>query len=654
MLPVTMKDKDKASTPGIDPSALEGGATGPDSALLMESQRNQVLYLWNDTRADFPDMCAHELFEQQVARDPDAVAVGGAGRNLTYLELNRRANQVANYLRKRGVGPDVLVGVCLRRSPEMVIALLGVWKSGGAYVPLDPSYPEDRLEFMVSDAGVQVLLTEEACKHLFSSIGEKTVCLDSDWPAIALEDDANFCSGAKPTNLAYVMYTSGSTGKPKGAMILHRGLVNYLWWAIKEYGLQAHASVPVHSSISFDLTVTSLYPALMSGARVELLPEDVGAQNLLAALRRVKDRNLVKITPAHLEALGLQLNSDEVRGMTRTFVIGGENLLAKSLQLWRTFAPDTRLINEYGPTETVVGCCVYELKAQDPLNGSVPIGRPIANTQLYILNEKFEPVPPGIMGELYIGGAGVARGYLNRPELTLERFVSDPFSREDGARMYRTGDLARYREDGIIEYLGRADNQVKVRGYRIELGEIESVLAGCPAVQSCVVLAREDTPGDKQLVGYIVGRAGVSPDVEELRNFLKERLPDYMVPAKFLYIESFPLTPNGKVDRKALPAPAQQEIRVNQVSAHPRTVTEEKLSAIWVELFKTENIGIHDDFFDLGGHSLLGIKLMSRIRDGFGVDLPVLSLFENPTIAGLAAAISESGVVDGSSTEDYI
>jgi amino acid adenylation domain-containing protein len=652
MLPLTTTDEDKTPNPDLEQSDRDGSESGSPS--LNESQRKQVLYEWNDTRADFPNLCAHELFEQQVARDPDAVALIGGEKNLTYGELNRRSNQVAHYLRKRGVGPDVLVGVCLRRSPEMVVALLGVWKSGGAYVPLDSSYPEDRLEFMVSDAAVQVLLTEESCRRLFNSMDEKTVCLDSDWPAIALEADGNLDCDAKPANLAYVMYTSGSTGKPKGAMILHRGLVNYLCWAIKEYGLQAHGSVPVHSSISFDLTVTSLYPALMSGGQVELLAEDVGAQNLLAALRRAKQRDLVKITPAHLEALGLQLSSEEVKGMTRTFVIGGENLLAESLRLWREFAPDTRLINEYGPTETVVGCCIYEVNAEDPLNGSVPIGRPIANAQLYILNESLEPVPPGVMGELYIAGAGVGRGYLNRPELTRERFLPDPFSADSEARMYKSGDLARYREDGVIEYLGRADNQVKVRGYRIELGEIESVLASCPAVQSCVVLAREDMPGDKQLIGYLVPRSGASPTIEELQVFLRDRLPDYMVPAKFVYLDSFPLTHNGKVDRKALPAPSHEEKQPDLDEARPRNAVEEKLAGIWMELFKVKSIGIHDDFFDLGGHSLLGIKLMSRIREGFGVDLPVLTLFENPTIAGLADGLSASGITVASSTEDFI
>jgi len=624
--------------------ALEGSL--PERRSLTDAERRKILYEWNDTRSEFPAVCTHQLFERQVERDPDAIAVVFNEQRLSYKELNQRANQIANRLRKLGVGPDKLVGVCLQRTPEMVAALLGVWKAGGAYVPLDPAYPQERLSFMVEDSGLQVLLTEERCRHLFTSIREKAVCLDSDWSANEPENNGNLDTVVTPSNLAYVMYTSGSTGKPKGAMILHRGLVNYLWWAVQTYKVQAGGSVPVHSSISFDLTVTSLYPALVSGGQVELLPEDVGAQNLLSALRRTKDRDLVKITPAHLEALSLQLRADEVAGMTRTFVIGGENLLAESLRLWRESAPATRLINEYGPTETVVGCCVYEMLPGDPRNGSVPIGRPIANTQLYILDETLEPVPPGVMGELYIGGAGVARGYLNRPDLTRERFVPDPFSGQSEARMYKTGDLARYREDGIIEYLGRVDNQVKVRGYRIELGEIEAALASDPGVQSCVVLAREDTPGEKQLVGYVVSRETRRPAAEELQDFLKVRLPEYMVPAKFVFLDVFPLTHNGKIDRNSLPAPLHEEARPSHGSVQPRNDTEEKLTSIWKEIFKIENIGVHDDFFDLGGHSLLAIKVVSRIRDVFGVDLQVLSLFENPTIASLADCVAKEGFED--------
>jgi amino acid adenylation domain-containing protein len=524
----------------------------------LENDWKHIVRDWNDTSADFPDICSHALFEQQVERDPNAVAVMSGEECLTYNQLNQRANQVAHFLRKRGIGLESLVGVCMNRTPNLVVALLGVWKAGGAYVPLDASYPQARLRFMVEDAAVQTLLTEQSCAPLFAGIPVQLVSVDTAWSTIAIENTVNPVSSAMPSNLAYVMYTSGSTGKPKGAMILHRGLVNYLWWAIHSYQVRKGGSVPVHSSISFDLTVTSLFPALMVGGMIELLREDQGAQNLLAALRRKGDRNLVKITPAHLEALTLQLHPDEMAGMTRTFIIGGENLLAKNLCLWREAAPGTRLINEYGPTETVVGCCAYEVRPQDPASGPVPIGRPIANTQCHILDEHLEPVPPGTMGELYIGGAGVARGYLNRADLTHQRFLPDPFSGNSESRMYKTGDLARYRKDGIIEYLGRVDNQVKIRGYRIELGEIEAALSACAAVQSCVVLAREDIPGNKQLVAYVVTRDHNAAGVSILQDSLKSRLPEYMIPSKFVRLDSLPLTANGKIDRQRLPPPVPE------------------------------------------------------------------------------------------------
>jgi acyl-coenzyme A synthetase/AMP-(fatty) acid ligase/acyl carrier protein len=422
-----------------------------------------------------------------------------------------------------------------------------------------------------------------------------------------------------------VMYTSGSTGKPKGAMIVHSGLTNYLAWAIEAYGVKAGGSVPVHSSISFDLTVTSLYPALLAGGEVELLAEDSGAQNLLAALRRKGERTLVKITPAHLDLLRQQLRPEEAAGLTRCFVIGGENLLAESLRFWREHAPSTRLINEYGPTETVVGCCVYEVKPGDPHHGPVPIGSAIANTQLHVIE-----------GELYIGGAGVARGYLNRPELTAERFVPDTFSGVPGARLYKTGDLARTRADGSFEYLGRADHQVKVRGYRIELGEIEQVLAGHPSVGAAAVLAREDTPGHKQLVAYVVPSQG---NAEALHAFLKERLPEYMVPTQIVFLDALPLTQNGKVDRNALPAPCGADLAAGRELAAPRTPTEASLAQIWRELLAIERIGIHEDVFDLGAHSLLAMKAVVQIREVFELDVPLRNLFEYPTVAGLAELI---------------
>jgi amino acid adenylation domain-containing protein len=443
---------------------------------------------------------------------------------------------------------------------------------------------------------------------------------------------------AGPSNLAYVMYTSGSTGTPKGAMIVHRGLVNYLWWAIQAYAVEPGRSVPVHTSVSFDLTVTSLYTPLLAGGTVDLLPEDFAAQNLRAALLKTGDRSLVKITPAHLELLGHQLEKEQAAAMSRVFVIGGENLLADSLRLWREAAPATRLINEYGPTETVVGCCVYEVQPADPDTGPVPIGRPIANTQLYVLDEGLEPVSPGVTGELYVGGAGVARGYLNRPELTRERFLPDPFSRTPGARMYKTGDLARYRSDGVLEYLGRVDDQIKMRGYRIEPGEIEAALAAHPYIQSSVVVAREDEPGKKLLVAYVVWREAGAPATDVLRAYLRDRLPDYMTPSQFICLEALPLTPNGKVDRKALPAPSRDGLGLGK-GGGARTNTERAIAAIWTDLLKVDGIGMHDDFFELGADSLTATSFVSQLRATFGVDLSLASLFEQPTVAGVAEMV---------------
>jgi amino acid adenylation domain-containing protein len=620
-------------------AAAERAAQVLAAPALPAAELHRLLVEWNATAAEFPAVCTHELFERHAARDPSATAVVAGGERLSYGELNARANRIAHFLRGRGVGPDTLVGVSLHRTPLMVAALLGVWKAGGAYVPLDPTYPPERLAFLVSDSAVPVLLADTESRALFPDLGERLVCLDVEWERVAGESPENPAPAAAPANLAYVIYTSGSTGKPKGALIEHRGLVNYLWWAIGAYGVKAGDSVPVHSSISFDLTVTSLYPALLAGGHVELVPEDMGAQSLVASLKGGTRRGLVKITPAHLELLNQQVGPREAAGVTRAFIIGGELLTAESLRLWRESAPHTRLINEYGPTETVVGCCVYEVRREDPANGPVAIGRPIANTELYVLDETLQPVATGTMGELYIGGAGVARGYLNRPDLTAERFLPDRFSGREGARLYKTGDLARYRSDGVLEYLGRVDDQVKVHGYRIELGEIEATLAAQPQVRSCTVLLREDTPGTKQLVGYVAPRAGETPGPEDMREFLRERLPDYMVPAHFVFLESLPLTQNGKVDRRALPAPSYESASGTRAYVGARSETERRLSAIWTELLKLERVGVHDDVFDLGATSLMVVQAVTRIQSALGVAVEIQTLFENPTLAEMAVAL---------------
>jgi amino acid adenylation domain-containing protein len=608
--------------------------------LRTEAERHRVLIEWNDTAAAYPhDSCLHQLFEAQVERTPDAVAVVYEDQRLTYRELDQRANQLAHYLRARGVGPEVLVGLCVERSPEMMIGLLGILKAGGAYVPLDPSYPPERLAFMLADSQVSILLAMRATLAGLPPYAGALVRLDADWAIIAAESDERLSNQTAPNNLAYVIYTSGSTGTPKGVAIEQRGLVNYLHWAIQAYAVEEGRGAPVHSSIAFDLTITGLFAPLLVGRATWLLPENASIEALSTLLRQETDFSLIKITPAHLQLLSQQLRPEDVAGRTRMFVIGGENLTAEVIAFWEKFAPDTVLINEYGPTETVVGCCVYRVPRGAHTAGVIPIGRPIANTQLYILDEDRQPVAVGTPGELYIGGAGVARGYLNRPDLTAERFLPDPFSATPGARLYKTGDLARYLPDGTIECLGRLDDQVKIRGFRIEPGEISAVLNQHPAIRTSHVAAREHGVGDRRLVAYVVPAAGQEPTADALQAFLGDYLPDYMVPATFVRVEALPLTPNGKVDTTALPAPdATNDMRA-EAEMGPLTPMQARLAEIVATVLGLDHVGIDDDFFLLGGHSLLGVQLISRIRDGFGVELPLLSLFEAPTVAELADQI---------------
>lgn len=622
----------------LESIARDADAPLSSLAMLTERERRQLLHEWNDTRVEHPRACAPQLFEEQVALHPDAVAVVFEGATLTYRELNARANQLAHHLRALGVGPESLVGVCLERCPEMAIALLAVWKAGAAYVPLDPSHPPERLVYMVGDAAARVLVTDEKLQPIFAGVQTRVLLVDRDFPA--KEPTENPPPAATPENLAYVMYTSGSTGQPKGVMIVHHGLTNYLCWARRCYRVAEGEAVPVFTSIAFDLTVTALFVPLCGGGRVELLREDVGGQKLVQALRETSDRALVKITPAHLALLSDTLGPEAAAHRTHLFVIGGEQLLHDSLLIWREHAPATRLINEYGPTETVVGCCVWEVQPTDPRTGAVSIGKPIDNTQLYVLDRHRQPLPVGVQGELYIGGSGVARGYLNREELTREKFVADPF--RDGGRFYRTGDLARRHADGTLEFLGRIDNQVKVRGFRIELGEIEAKLADHPSVKACAVLAREDTPGNKHLVGYVVAKPNTTndpPSVDDLRQALREKLPEYMVPAQFVFLDAMPLTSNGKVDRKALPAPTHAAASPTRKA--PRTPIEKKLAEIWSQMLNVESIGVDENFFELGGHSLLAIKAVSRMREAFEVELSPQAVIDDPTIAGLARQIAE-------------
>jgi amino acid adenylation domain-containing protein len=580
------------------------------------------------------DRCVQQWFEEQVERTPDAEAVRWGEESLSYGELNRRANQVAHYLRELGVGPEMRVGLCMNRTGEMVIGMIGILKAGGVYVPMDPEYPSERLEFMQSDAQAAVVLTTRVIAKRLSAMWVQLICLDEEWDEIGKRSDSNPEREGERRNAAYVIYTSGSTGRPKGVEVTQDGLMNYLEWAKSTYQV-GERGAPVHSSIGFDLTVTSIYLPLLSGGRIELVGDKAGLEVLQEIGSRLEEFDLVKVTPSHLKLM----KPDKGR-WEGVLVIGGEALLEEEVEEWRRNQKG-RLINEYGPTETVVGCCVYEVKDEEGREENVPIGKPIANTQLYVLDERMEMAPVGVSGELYIGGAGVARGYVNRADLTAERFVPDVYG-GGGGRLYRTGDRARWRSDGNLEYQGRMDEQVKIRGYRIEPGEIEATLKEHGGVADAVVMAREDEPGQKRLVAYVVGKEGKAPDRGELKEQLQKRLPEYMVPSAYVELERLPLTANGKLDRRALPRPG--EPKDDYVA--PRTEVEEMLARIWAKVIKRPRVGVNDNFFDLGGHSLLATQLVSQIRQVFGIDLDFAEFFNAPTIAALAEVLEHSNKED--------
>jgi amino acid adenylation domain-containing protein len=633
---------------------LRGIATNPDERITClpifeEAERRMLLAEWNGTAAELPrEGSVHALFEAQVARSPEATALVFEGQRLTFAELNARANRLAHYLRSRGVGPEILVGLCVERSPEMVVGVLGILKAGGAYVPLDPTSPPERLAFMLEDAGVLILVTQQRLATRLLGHQAQPVFLDRDWPIIGQQPDHNSTVDASAGNLAYVIYTSGSTGKPKGTMISHRGLLNYLAWATKAYEVERGRGALVHSSIAFDLTVTSLFSPLLCGRTVTLVAEDeTGIWPLCEALSE-GGYSLIKLTPSHLQLLSQWLPIGAAPAATARIVVGGEALSGQGLTYWARFAPNTRIVNEYGPTEAVVGCAVHELSAKEVTPSPVPIGRPIANVDLYVLNRLMQPVPKGVPGELFIGGMGVARGYLNRPGLTAEQFVPHPFSHNPGERLYRTGDLVRSREDGNLEFLGRIDTQVKLRGYRVELGEIEAVLRKHHGVRNTVVLAREDMPGDKRLVAYVVGDDEATASASDLLSFAAAELPQYMVPDSILFIDELPLTKNGKVDRSALPAhhPGPGRPDSKETFVAPRTALEEEIARTLAAVLRLDKVGVYDDFFELGAHSLLVAELASRFSDAYGVNLPVQLFFKAPTVAGLA------GLIEGSQSKN--
>jgi amino acid adenylation domain-containing protein len=605
---------------------------------LSDPERHQLRCEWPAGAGETaPAEYLHRLIAEQAAAKPENVAVIAGERRITYRDLDHRANLLAHRLVALGVRAESRVGVLLERSCELIVALLAVLKAGAAYVPLDPALPGERLRFLLADSRASLLLTESTLLDRHGAGGTPFLCVDRvDFTAAGAGAPA---AEVSPDSIAYVIYTSGSTGRPKGVMVPHRGLVNYLRWCAEAYEVAAGVGTPMHTSIGFDLTVTSLWSPLVSGRYVWLLPGDSPAEALVAARAGGFMLSLAKITPAHLELLLGTLPDPGLAAGARFWVLGGEALRAEQVGPWREQAPDTRWINEYGPTETVVGCCVHEVGPADPRQGVLPIGRPIAGAILRLLSPDLSLVPVGETGELFVGGAGVARGYWGQPALTAERFVPDAWGYLPGARLYRTGDLAVHRPDGVLVYLGRQDGQVKIRGHRIELAEIESVLVRHPAVRAAVVMAREDVAGQKRLVAYVVPEDGALPPLGELRAHLGASLPEPMVPSAFVVLPAWPLTPNGKVDRDALPAPASAGRETEDGEGPALRPLEEILGGIWAEVLGVERVGRGDNFFDLGGHSLLASQVVARLRRTLRIELPVRTFFEVPNLAGFATAV---------------
>ena len=619
--------------------------------LLTVKEREELLIDWNQTEVKYPtDKNIYQLFESQAKENPDAIAVVFEGEELTYRELNQKANQLARYLQTLGVKPEVLVGICIERSLEMVIGLLGILKAGGAYVPFDPHYPEERLSYMLDDSKVEVLLSQQSLESSLPDHQAQVFCLDTDWHRVEQYSQDSLETDIDAKNLAYVIYTSGSTGKPKGVMNTHEGIHNRLCWMQSAYQLNSCDRVLQKTPFSFDVSVWEFFWTLMTGATMVVArPEGHKDSNYLASLIAEQQVTTMHFVPSMLQVFLQEPDLTRCSCLKRVFCSGE----ALPFELTKRFFDrlDCELHNLYGPTEAAIDVTFWQCEPEDDLQ-VVPIGRPIANTQTYILDKHLQPVPIGVLGELYLGGTNLARGYLNRPELTTEKFIPNPFSVDNkevtdltastplrlcaSARLYKTGDLARYRQDRQIEFLGRIDHQVKLRGFRIELGEIEAVLDTHPQVQQAVVLATDDLTGNKRLVAYLASDEAIKTAL--LREFLGAKLPEYMIPSIFITLDAIPLTPNGKVDRRALPAP---EIRQEIKSDRAPTIKEKPIADIWKAVLNLEKIGVRDNFFELGGNSLLAMQIVSQIRQRLAVDLSLDSLFNSPTIAELTRAIEQ-------------
>src|SRR5579872_607667 len=622
--------------------------TRPQSSAMMtsgltEPERHRILVEWNDTAKPYPsDKCVHELVEAQASQNPSAIAAEHESRQLNYGDLNSRANQLARLLQAKGVGRDVPVGVCLRRSLELPVALLAVLKAGGACLPLDPDYPKDRLAHILQDSQAPVVITSRGLQPDLAGNAE-ALFLESDWKILSGQSPENLTRSANAEDLAYIIYTSGSTGKPKGVMLTHRGLVNHGTASIDLYGLTPRDRMLQFASISFDIAIEEIFPTWFACGAVVLRSDDMplDAADFLRWIGQ-KQVTALDLPTAYWHELvhGAAETQEHLPDCLRLVIVGGEKASASAYVTWLKIGGGrVRWVNTYGPTEGSVIASAYEPDPARPFPENLPIGRPIANVQLYVLDSDLQPVPVGEAGELHIGGAGVARGYLNQPELTNAKFIADPFSASPSGRLYKTGDMVRYLPDGNIEFQGRVDFQVKIRGFRIELGEIESVLEKHPAVAQAVVTARE-VNGVKRLAAYVI-TLGDSVNSSEVRRYVKDSLPEYMVPADFVFLKCFPLTPNGKVDRRALPEPAPSDEEKSEDFVVPRDESEAAMANLWEQVLGKKPIGVRDNFFELGGHSLLAIRLTRQIEKSFGKKLTITALLQAPTVESLVRLVKD-------------
>jgi amino acid adenylation domain-containing protein len=604
--------------------------------LLSSTERNQLLYGWNETAREFPqhNLCLHQLFEAQVEQTPDSIALVFEDEHLSYRQLDQCANQLAHLLHRHGIRPESLVALLIERSTEMVIALLAILKAGAAYVPLDPDYPHERLSFMLQDAGVSLVLTQEALLERLPDTEAQVILLDTEREQIAAESTTALDVRVEGENLAYMIYTSGSTGRPKGAMNTHQGIVNRVLWMQEAYQLNTTDAVLQKTPYSFDVSVWEFFWPLMAGARLVVArPKGHLDTSYLTQLISEQQITTVHFVPSMLRVF---LEDENVKQCSSLrLVISSGEALPTDLQQ-RFFARlDARLENLYGPTEAAVDVTSWQCRRDEPWRRSVPIGTAIANTQLYLLDKELEAVSVGVRGEVYIGGVAVGRGYWAKPGMTAESFIPDPHSRVPGARLYRTGDVGRWGRDGEIEYLGRSDSQVKVRGFRIELGEIESILKQHEAIAEAVVVLREDTPGDQRLIAYLVAQPAMQLLTDEVRQYLRERLPEHMLPQSCVVIERMPLTGSGKVDRRAMPSVSEQRPELRTQYVGPRSELEEAIARVWRDVLGVERVGVRDNFFDVGGHSLMMVRVQGRMREEVGREVTLIELFQYPTIDAL-------------------